>query len=171
MRVHDLCITVLAASALACTSAKDDTGTADDTGSLAELELTDSTGPEIPDPSICEEDRAFCGTVVTPANFTGTPRSLAIALYTSIPPAGPPNAILAEIAAPSIGPSQRYPVRIQPMLETGEYYIWVNLYMEGGGEWMPVNEVDYTGATPAPLTLDGTVGEFDPITVEVASGW
>ena len=57
------------------------------------------------------------------------------------------------------------------MLETGEYYIWVNLYMEGGGEWMPVNEVDYTGATPAPLTLDGTVGEFDPITVEVASGW
>lgn len=159
--------------ALACSSddtkdsaASGTTGTTDD-----DVVLVDSEGPEIPDPSVCDEEYSFCGTLVTPASFTGTPRSLALALYTSVPPAGPPNAILAEIPAPSIGPGERYPIRLAPIIETGDYYVWANLYMEGGGEWVPVNDIDYTGASAAPLTMSGDSITFDDISLEVASGW
>ena len=43
-----------------------------------------------------------------------------------------------------------------PALFNGEYYVWVNLYMEGGSEWAPVNGVDYAGSTAAPISFDGS---------------
>ncbi len=169
-------ILLLTALLVGCSSAKSESGTSGttDTGAAETVDYSsfpESSGPEIPDAAICDEDRAFCGTLVAPESFTGTPRSLAIALYASIPPAGPPDAILAEIEAPSIGAGERYPVRIQPMLETGDYFVWANLYMEGGGEWVPVNGIDYTGASDGALTLDGTVGTFEPIVLSLAEGW
>jgi len=163
--------TRVAACALlfACSKESADSGVAATTDHASAL--VDSVGDEIPDPAVCDEDYSFCGYLVTPSDFSGEPRSLALALYTSIPPAGPPNAILAEIDAPSIGPGERYPVRLAPVIETGEYYVWANLYMEGGGTWVPENDIDYTGASAAPLELVGASMDFDDIVLEVASGW
>ena len=43
--------------------------------------------------------------------------------------------------------------------------------MEGGGEWLPVNDVDYTGSDPDPKTFDGAPISFDDIVLELANGW
>jgi len=154
---------------LACTAGSKDTGSIDN--DVGEVVLVDSEGPEIPDASVCEEDYSFCGHLITPPDFAGTTRSLALALYTSVPPAGPPDAVLAEIPVPTMGPNERYAVRLAPVIETGDYHLWANLYMEGGGAWVPVNDVDYTGATSTPLKLQGESLVFEDIELELASGW
>ena len=130
-----------------------------------------SDGPEIPEVTVCGEDYSLCGHVMVPGNLGGSPRSLVVALYTSLPPMGPPSAVLTQIEAPSLNAGEQYPVRIYPMLEKGEYFIWVNLYMEGGGEWMPINGVDYTGASAGSVVLDGESFQFDDIYLDIASGW
>lgn len=131
-----------------------------------------SDGEEIPDAATCGMEYAFCGDLLLPWDFEGETRELAVALYTSIPPAGPPNATLAQIPAPSMKTGETYPLRLQPVLETGEYYLWVNLYMEGGGTWVPVDGVDYVGASAGKITLGGSEPiVFEDIVMEVASGW
>lgn len=157
---------------VACSGDAKDSADADGDGTTdGAVELTESVGDEIPDPSVCDEEYSFCGYLVTPSDFEGTTRSLALALYTSIPPAGPPSAILAEIALPTMGPNERYPVRLAPVIETGEYYLWANLYMEGGGTWVPENDIDYTANSEAPLLMEAKAMEFEDITLSIASGW
>lgn len=169
---------LISASALvllvACGETSDDTGTADtDTADTAE-DVTDSTTDfscEAPAASVCTEELGFCGNLKVPTDFAGTPRSLAIALYTSIPPAGPPSATLAEIEAPDLVPGSCYTVEVSPMLEQGEYYIWANLYMEGGGSWVPVNDVDYTAHSAEPVMMVSSGMVFEDLSLELASGW
>ena len=162
--------------ALACSGSKDDsaveTNTETDTGSTA-----DTTEPAAPssedtvDTSICADDYSFCGQIIAPTDSQGTTRSLAVALYDSIPPAGPPIYTLAEIDTPTLIAGETYEIAIHPVTAVGEYYVWFNMYMDGGGEWIPVNGVDYTGSTAGKLTFDGSPVSFDAVTLEVASGW
>jgi hypothetical protein len=173
-----LSVSCLALLVVGCGDKDDDTGAddtgADDTGSgdtTADADATtDFTCPP-PDSSVCTEELGFCGNLKVPTDFTGTPRSLAIALYNSIPPAGPPSATLAEIEAPELVPGTCYTVEVSPMLEQGEYYIWANLYMEGGGSWVPVNDVDYTGHSEAPVMMVSSGMTFEDLTLQLASGW
>ncbi|MDG1483134.1 MAG: hypothetical protein P8R54_26330 [Myxococcota bacterium] len=158
---------------IACDDKSDDTGTDDVNTDTAE-DVTDTTTDfscEAPASSVCSEELGFCGNLKVPTDFTGTPRSLAIALYTSIPPAGPPSATLAEIEGPDLIPGSCYTVEVSPMLEQGEYYIWANLYMEGGGSWVPVNDVDYTANSAAPVMMVSSGMVFEDLTLGLASGW
>ena len=123
------------------------------------------------DNSMCGEEYSVCGDVLIPPSIAGGARSIAVVLYNSVPPAGPPDGIVAEIENPNVMGGYRFPIRELPVLFTGEYYLWVNLYMEGGGEWVPVNGVDYTGYTKEPVVLDGSPISFDDISLEIASGW
>lgn len=158
------------AVATACTASggASDSGTADTGGSSGGAA---DFGESVVDDPLCAEDYSLCGDIVIPADFAGTPRSLAIALYTSIPPAGPPAAVLGEIAGPDLQPGARFPVVVQPVTAQGSYYLWFNLYMEGGGNWVPVNDIDYTGYAEAPFDFEGPPIVFEPIQLEVASGW
>ena len=47
-------------------------------------------------------------------------------------------------------------MRFEPVIATGDYYLWVFLYMEGGGEWQPVSGVDYVAHTDEMITFDGS---------------
>ena len=123
------------------------------------------------DNSMCGEEYSICGDILIPTSIRGEARSLAVVLYSTVPPAGPPDGIVAEIEYPNIQGGYRFPIREIPVLFTGEYYLWVNLYMEGGGEWVPVNGVDYMGYTTEPVVLDGSPISFDDINIELASGW
>jgi hypothetical protein len=165
---------ILLAALIGCGDKTDDTAT-DDTGDTAgDADTTDTTADftcAAPAAAVCTEALGFCGNLKVPDDFTGTPRSLAVALYTSIPPAGPPSATLLEVEAPALEAGSCYPVEISPMLEQGEYYLWVSLYMEGGGSWVPVNGVDYTASSDAPLSLDGSGMIFEDLTLQVALGW
>ena len=146
-----------------------ETGDTGDSGETVQS-TTDFDCEPVNDP-VCSEDFAFCGNVKIPTDYTGTPRMMAVALYETVPPLGPPNATLAEIEGPALTAGTCFPVVIQPMLETGTYYLWVNLYMEGGGSFIPQNDTDYTGQSPEPLVLDSSVKTFEPIALELASGW
>jgi hypothetical protein len=128
-------------------------------------------GSDSADDSVCSEDYSLCGNIEVPADFEGSTRSLAVVLYSSVPPAGPPDGIIVEIDDPDLRAGENYPIRVLPALFNGEYHVWVNLYMEDGGEWMPVNGIDYTGSTATPLSFDGSAVTFDDISLELATGW
>ena len=118
---------------------------------------------------LCTEEYALCGDVLIPSPLPGEPRLMAIALYRNLPPAGPPFASLVEDEPPVVAPGGRYKVRFRPVLETGEFYVWANLYMEGGGEFIPANGTDFVGNVPDPLDFDGEPVLFPDVTLTLAS--
>ena len=158
----------------ACSPTAEDTAADTESEAITEEETQESNDDFVPDEvdtSFCEEDYALCGTIEIPSDFTGSSRNLAIVLYESIPPAGPPAYIIEEIENPNVAAGQPFQVASTPVLASGEYYLWFNLYMEGGGEWVPVNDVDYTGSTADPIVFDGSAVSFEGVTLELASAW
>lgn len=103
----------------------------------------------------CTQDYALCSTLSVPSDFTGTPRNLSIVLYSEIPPQGPPSAVLDQIDAPDIGLDKDYILELHPITATGEYHLYISLYMEGGGTWMPESGIDYSLYTEK-ITFDGS---------------
>jgi hypothetical protein len=116
----------------------------------------------------CSEEYAFCGSIAVPADLVGTPRAMAISLYDTLSPAGPPNVTVTEIDAPEVVAGEAYPVEFSPLIATGDYYVFVFLYMEGGGEWAPEPGVDYFGHTDAMLSFNGDAVLFDDIDLAMA---
>jgi len=167
--------------AIGCAKPADDSGVssatddgAADTETIEDAsvdEVEDDTDPDGNDAEICSEDYSLCGNITIPAGFSGSTRSMAIVLYGTIPPAGPPDGIIAEIDTPVLTAGDSYPVRVLPALFNGDYYVWVNLYMEGGGEWLPLNGIDYTGSTSDPISFDGSAVSFEDIPLNLATNW
>ena len=132
---------------------------------------TISDGPEIAAEETCDQEYSVCGYIRIPFNFEGTPTSLAVGLYAEPTPAGSPDIVLTQIAAPSVTPGELYPIRVHPFLDTGDYHLWVFIYVEGGGTNRPINGVDYMGTLTVPMTFDGQALEFETVDIEPASGW
>ena len=130
-----------------------------------------TTGDEIADASVCDEVYSFCGNLYVPQSLTGDVRQLVVALYKEIPPTGSPDLVVTQIDNPTVVAGEKYPIRIYPFLDSGEYYIWVNMYMMDGGEYQPVNDVDYTGHSEEMVMLEGGAFKFDDILLDLASGW
>ena len=142
-----------------------------DIGNEDDVDDTEEVASDAEDDAVCSEDYSLCGDITIPDEFAGSTRSLAIVLYSSVPPAGPPDGIITEIDSPTLSAGGTYPVRVLPALFNGDYYVWVNLYMEGGGEWLPVNGIDYTGSTSDPISFDGSPVSFDDIALSLATDW
>jgi hypothetical protein len=134
-----------------------------------EYDLLDDADTEL-DP-LCEEDFSVCGDILVPSPLDGEPRMIAVALYRNIPPAGPPFYTVLEEEQPVLAAGGRYKVRVRPVLETGDFYIWSNLYMEGGGRFIPSNGIDFVGNLDEPIPFDGSPVLFDDFRLEIASGW
>ena len=120
---------------------------------------------------LCEQDYALCGDVLIPSPLFGEARLMAVALYRNIPPAGPPFATLVEDEPPVVAEGGRYKVRVRPVLEEGDFYIWANLYMEDGGEFIPKNGVDLVGNVPERMTFDVAPVLFPDIELVFAEGF
>ena len=103
-----------------------------------------------------------------PSDMTGTPRSMAISLYDTLEPAGPPNVTVIEIDSPDVTAGEPFELEFSPLIATGEYYVWIFLYMEGGGEWAPVAGIDYFGHTGSTLVFDGQPVIFPDIALSMA---
>jgi len=138
---------------------------------LPSEQLPISTGPEIPAEDLCGQEYSVCGYVHVPSNFEGTVKSIAVALYREVPPRGSPDVLITQIDSPSMFGGELYPIRAYPFLDTGEYKLYIIVYMEGGGSARPANEIDYTGYIPESFIFDGQPIEFGEITLERASGW
>ena len=116
----------------------------------------------------CTQDYAFCAELSVPSDFQGTPKNLTLALYSSLPPMGPPDVILAQVSSPEIGIGNNYAVELHPITASGDYHLYVSLYMEGGGEWMPASGIDYSLSTDA-ISFTGSavdMGELKLILAE-----
>ena len=118
--------------------------------------------------SICANEYAFCGSVEIPADLVGTPRAMAVSLYDTLNPLGPPNVTVMEIDAPEVTAGQSYEIEFEPLIATGDYYVWVFLYMEGGGEWAPEPGIDYFGHSDELISFTGAAVAFAPITLAMA---
>jgi len=112
----------------------------------------------------CTEQNTLCARLTVPAGFTGETANLMGLFYTSVPPAGPPTAILAQVGQPTIGVDRPYDFEITDITQTGDYYFVVDLLMVGGGTMSPVAGVDYVYWTGATINFDGnpiTLGEVE----------
>jgi len=160
--LHLLLLSTLVAVSAACA---DGTPTDEDGGPVV------YEGPSVDDDERCDEDRTLCVDVLIPPSYEGTPRMMAVALYTFVPPIGPPDETLAELEDLELEAGHRYPVVIQPMLETGDWDVWINLYMEGGGEFIPANGIDMVGSSDGKVTLVAEGQILDPIELDFAGGF
>jgi hypothetical protein len=112
----------------------------------------------------CTEQNSLCARLVVPGDYTGTALNLMGLLYQSVPPAGPPTAILAQVGEPVIGVDRPYDFEITGITQTGDHHFVVDLLMEGGGTTSPVAGTDYVYWTSSPLNFDGnplTLGEVE----------
>ena len=131
-------------------------------------ELTEEITEETESSFDCSQDYAMCSTISVPNDFQGTPRNLTLALYAELPPVGPPDVVLAQVESPEIGIDTDYNVELHPITASGDYHLYISLYMEGGGEWLPEAGIDYA-LTTEPITFDGAsvdLGELELILAE-----
>ena len=63
------------------------------------------------------------------------------------------------------------PEGVLKVLETGDFYVWTNLYMDDGGEFIPEKGTDFVGNVPDPMTFDGEPVIFPDVTLTLASGF
>ena len=111
---------------------------------------------EPPSERTCESDETLCATVVIPEDLSETPEKMLVALYSSLPPLGPPDVFPPySVDEPSLTPSSSVDVMLEAAAE-GSYQVYAVLYMPGGGlaSWRPMPGVDYV-AQSEPLVLDG----------------
>ena len=117
---------------------------------------------------ICGETYTVCGNIMIPTDLVGTPRSMAISLYDTLSPAGPPNVIVTEINNPDVIAGEPYAIEYYPLIATGDYYVFVFLYMEGGGEWTPELGIDYVGRSDTKIAFSEDAVRFDDISLVLA---
>ena len=91
-----------------------------------------------------------------PADFSGTTRELDVVLVPSIPPAGPPAAVLVANKMPVVTAGKAIDLSADvATVPPGDYFVVAVLYMDGGGTLSPKAGVDYQAATSAKVKFDG----------------
>lgn len=153
---------------MACSETKDDTGTEDiPVGTSSEDSAEEETETET-ETSICDEDYSVCGSIMMPDTFEGNTVSMSIALFASLPPAGPPDYSLAQVETPEFTPGEAYPVEIGAVTALGEYFLFVAVYMEGGGEWQPASGIDYMYSSEESFSFMGGSVDFGEVNLMLA---
>jgi len=133
-----------------------------DTGTSTDTTTTDTTTTDTGTQD-CTSDAAVCLSVVVPADYAGTPVNLLVALYDTLPPMGPPSAVLAQVPMPDIAVGMQLDVQVFDVANQGDYFVYVALFMEGGGMFQPVVDIDYVGSTAAAVTVGGAGVDVGPI--------
>lgn len=102
----------------------------------------------------CTEAHSICVNAKFPASMTAQPKKLQIDLYIIVPPMDPPDGIPLAITMPEIQPGETVQLRMTDLGLTGNYHFLGLVFMPGGGSFMPVPAVDYTGdsSTAYPFT-------------------
>jgi hypothetical protein len=94
--------------------------------------------------------------LTAPGDLTGTPRQLVVALFDSLPPAGPPSGgVLAQQNNPTVTKGQTISLSDDISTIKGDYFLLAVLYMVGGGTFSPKKGVDYTASSPSKISFTG----------------
>ncbi len=102
-------------------------------------------------------------TVSVPSDFDATPVKIGAHFYDSLPPAGPPSVMGEIVDDPEIGVDTPYDLEMNGVEAEGDYFLYVVLYVEDGGDTMPSPGVDYVGESEQLTFGEGDVdaGEID----------
>jgi hypothetical protein len=154
----------MAAVALAaggCGDDDDDTDAGADSGGDTDTD-TDTDADTDPGPDI------VTATITVPSDFEATPEQLVAYFHQWYPPAGDAAATAGSYMSPEIGPDTPFELETDHAGLDGAYYLWVVLFVEGGGEGAsPVQGVDWVGGSPVPLSLGTGAGTNDVGTIQL----
>ena len=117
-------------------------------------------------PAACGEGQV-CATLTVPESFDGTPREVFVGLYSSLPPAGPPEVFVGNVASPAIAAGMPMTMALDDGGASGDYHVFIALYVEGGGMFNPEPGIDYM-ATTAPVTFGAGPVELGEVALELA---
>lgn len=153
----------IALFAIACSSSSSTTGGGTDggggidasSGGIDASVSNDSGGGTSDSGAETAAQVTFTMKLGVPASYTGQARQLIVALFDSLPPQGPPSAVLDQMQAPAVTAGQSLTVTGDASGVTGDYFVLVVLFMNGGGQMSPKAGVDYVAASPAKVHFDG----------------
>ena len=108
----------------------------------------------------CSEPNTVCMTLRMPDTIPGPPTRLTIGFSTAVPVRGPPSAY-GTLPSPPLEAGQEFRLQTQSGGIVGDFYPVVLLFMPGGGDIIPVDNLDYHAATTqtyhfagAPLNIE-----------------
>ena len=164
---------VMAVTALACASSSSgstlvaDGGSTGDDASSARNDAGGSGADGSMDaPTTLDAAPAAKATlkVKVPSTYTGNARQLVVVVEPSLPPMGPPAGILLQENAPTVTAGATLHADGDPAGLSGDYYVLVVLFMQGGGTQAPKSGVDHLATSAAKVHFDGNavdLGELD----------
>lgn len=126
---------------------------------------TASLGANLTGP--CTAPHSMCATVQLPPSYAQKPSKLMVAGFDRLPPAGPPSQIFATIDHPAISPTQPFQMEADNLQVNGSYYVYVVLYDQGGGQFLPAAGIDYVGATQQKVTFGDAPVNLGALTLTV----
>jgi hypothetical protein len=104
----------------------------------------------------CTLQNSLCFDLLVPVTATEAPKQLAVTFYSSLPAMGPPDGGIGLLQMnPVVQPGAAYKVQVNDLTVSGDYLVYVALFMPGGGMFQPVAGVDYDVATPMKVTFNG----------------
>lgn len=103
----------------------------------------------------CTEAHSICVNAKFPASMTTQASKLQIDLYVIVPPMDPPDGVPLSISTPEIQPGETVQLRMTDLGLTGNYHLLGLVFMPGGGVFMPVPAVDYTGDSSRAYAFTG----------------
>jgi hypothetical protein len=147
---------ILALCLTACGSSTSATGTNQDAGGGPDAAA--DVGVILASPEPCTGQHTICMNMKVPSTMVGQPLRLLFDIYdSSDPPSHLPNGFAGVFTAPTLTAGQTIYLELSDAQLLGDYFMWVVMYMPGGGYGAPVTTVDYImQSAPAPLHLDGT---------------
>ncbi len=101
----------------------------------------------------CTDAKSMCMTLHVPDDFSGTPVKIIAGFYEELPPVGPPVGVAAIVEDPAIAPGAPFEFKAEDMMTSGTYFVYVVLYNEGGGNFVPVSGIDFTTQTPTKVRV------------------
>ena len=125
---------------------------------IADSDTGVDTGPETDtdmDTDTNASARSLTATLKIPVDFTGITTSLQVAFFQNLPPTGPPDGMGDTISTPVIIAGEDYVLTSETGGVEGEYFVYVVIFIEGGGTATPVTGVDYVGSSSSAKTLGG----------------
>lgn len=146
------------------------TGCGEDTtrGGTA-MDMDPATMADSGTPLRCTAANSLCADLSVPDDFAQTPSKIIVGLYESLPPQGPPLGILAIIEdGIELGAGMPHELTLDDVDQSGNYFVYVALYNEGGGTFQPVPGVDYIGTTASKVSFKGDALNLGAIELKVA---
>ena len=110
------------------------------------------------------------GTVKVPDTFTAVPKMIAVGGYLTPEITTIPDLIAGMLTNPDIGAQKPYALNIPNVKASGTYYMGVILFVEGGGDMMPVKDIDWSTETTVPVEFKGGEVSLGEITLSPFPG-